>query len=358
MIPILLTACWDQQYLVNRTLVNGISFDVTEEGEIEASVRALNIQSKGGGQFELNDELVSAVRPTSTNLVLDIDSRLEGEIDASKAFIVLLGEELAKKGIHPYIELFYRNMNSYMSSKIVITKGKAKEALSLEKEKSPIAFAILQLLNGAEADTVIPKETIFTVWKKMLDPGEDIILPYLEIGDSNKVEVAGVALVDDDKYSGISLSAEKSSILLSLMDQLYKTNRMSLELGPENNGRSISFTAKDMTRDFEVLVNQDNKITCKISVKMDIDVTSYPQDFRKELDIKKLNKEISAELTKQAKEVTNTLLQANSDALGVGRRISSFHPELWKKIKWGEEYKNVQFEPKIQVNIMNTGNVF
>lgn len=354
----MLTACWDQQYLVNRTLVNGISFDITEEGEIEGSVRALNMQSKGGGQFEIYDELVTAVRPTTSNLVLDVDSKIGGEIDASKAFIVLLGEELAKKGIHPYIELFYRNMNSYMSSKIVITKGKAKEILSLEKEKSPIAFAILQLLNGAETDTIIPKETIFTVWKKMLDPGEDIILPYLEIGDSNKVEVAGVALVDDDKYSGISLTGEKSSILLSLMDQLYKTNRMSLELGPEKKRRSISFSARDLSRDLEVLVNQSNIITCKINLKMEIDVTSYPQDFRKGLDIKKLNKEISDELTKQAKEVTNTLLQANCDALGIGRRISSYHPELWKKIKWVEEYKNVQFEPKIQVNIMNTGNVF
>lgn len=352
----MLTGCWDQHYLVNRTLVNGISFDITEEGKIDASVRALNIQSKGGGQFDIYDELVSAVRPTTSGLALDVDSKIGGEIDASKAFVVIIGEDLAKKGIHPIIEVFYRNMGSYLSSKIVITKGKAKDILSLEKEKSPIAFEILQLLNGAEVDTVIPKETTFTVWKKMLDYGEDIILPYLEIVESNKVEVAGVALVDDDKYTGLTLSKEKSSILLSLMDQLSKMNRLALLLGPEKN--AISFTTKDLSRNLEVLVNQDNKITCKINVKMNIDVVSYPQDFRKGLDIKKLKKEISDELTKQAKEVTNTLLEANCDALGIGRRISSFHPELWKKINWGEEYKNVQFEPNVKVNIIRTGNVF
>lgn len=354
----MLTACWDQRYLVNRTLVNGIGMDITEKGETEGTVRALYMQSKGGGQFDIYDELVSTKRQNPTNLVLDLDSRIEGEIDASKAFVVILGEELAKKGIHPYLELFYRNMNSYMSSKIVISKGKAKEIISMEKEKSPIAFVILQLLNGAESDTVIPKETIFTVWKKMLDPGEDIILPYVKKGDSNNVEIVGVALFDDDKYTGISLSGDKSSMLLSLMDQLSKTNRMSLILGPENKGRSISFVAINLNRNLEVLVNQNNKITCKINVKMDIGVTSYPQDFRKELDIKKLNKEISDELTKQAKEITNTLLKANCDALGVGRHISSFHPELWNNINWNEEYKKVQFEPKVKVNIMKTGNIF
>lgn len=354
----MMTGCWDQRFLVNRTLVNGISFDETEEGKIEGSVRALSMQSKGGGQFDIYDELVSAVRPTTSGLALDIDSKIGGEIDASKAFVVIIGEELAKKGIHPYIELFYRNMNSYMASKIIISKGKAKEILSMEKEKSPIAFVILQLLNGAEVDTVIPKETLFTVWKKLEDSGEDMILPYVERVEGNKVEVAGVALVDDDKYTGITLSKEKSSILLSLMDQLNKSNRMALELGPENNGRTISFAIRDVRRNLEVLVDKDHNITCKINLKMNIEVGSYPQDFKKGLDIKKLNKEMSDELTKQAKEVTNTLVQANCDALGIGRRISSFHPELWKKINWVEEYKNVQFEPSVKVNIIKTGNVF
>lgn len=355
---IMLTGCWDQQLLVNRTLVNGISLDVTDEGKIDSSVRALNIQSKGGGQFEISDELVEAKRPTVAGLALDIDSRIPGEIDASKAHVIMIGEELAKKGIYPFMELFYRNMDSYMSSKIVITKGKAKELLSIEKDISPIAFVILQLLHGAEADTIIPKDTTFTVWRKMSDPGKDMILPYLEKVESNKIEAAGVALFNDDQYTGVTLEKEESSLLLSLMNQLHKVNRMALVLGPESNQRSISFTTRDLKRNLEVQVDENDKITCKIDVKMDIEVGSYPQDFNTELNIKKLNQDLTNELTKQAKEITRTLLRANCDALGIGRRISSFHPELWKKINWEEEYKNVQFEPKVKVNIIKTGNVF
>jgi Ger(x)C family germination protein len=354
----MLTGCWDQQLLVNRTMVNGISFDVTKEGKIDATVRALNIQSKGGGLFEINDEQVEAERPTVVGLGLDLDNKISGELDASKAHVIILSEELAKKGIHPYIEFFYRNMDSYMSSKIVISKGKAKKVLGVEKEKSPIAFVILKLLNGAEADTVIPKETTFTVWRKILDPGKDMILPFIERVESNKIEVAGVALFNDDQYTGTTLSREKSGLLLSLMNQLNKTNRMSLILDPESNGRSISFAIRDLRRNLEVQVGKDDKITCKIDVKMNVEVGSYPQDFKNELNIKKLNQDISDELTKQAKEITETLVRANCDAFGIGRRISSFHPELWKKINWNLEYKNVQFEPNVKLNIIKTGNVF
>jgi Ger(x)C family germination protein len=355
---ILLTGCWDQRLLVNRTLVNGVSLDGTEEGKITASARALYIKNMGGGQFELIDELVKAERPTIAGLGLDLDSKITGEIDASKAHVLIIGEGLARKGIHPIIEFFYRQRESYLSSKIVVSKGKAVDILSLEKEKSPIAFVILQILKGAETDTTIPKKTTFTVWNNILDPGKDMIIPYLEGKSSGKVQVAGVALFNGDQYTGNTLSKEKSSLLLLMMNQLGNTNRMALMLGPENNRQSISFSTKDLRRNLEVHVDEEDKITSKIDLKLNIEVASYPQDFKKQLNIKKLNQELSDELTKQAKEITSTLLESNCDALGIGRQISSFHPELWKKINWEEEYKNVQFEPKVKVNIIKTGNVF
>lgn len=358
-IIIILAGCWDQQLLVNKTLVNGISFDLTEEGKIHATARALNIQSKGGGQFEIEDEIVEAERPTVVGVGLDMDSQIAGQIDASKAHIVIVGEELAKKGMHPYVEFFYRSKDSYLSSKVLISKGKASDILATEKEKSPIAFVILQTLNGAEEETAIPKETIFSVWKTIIDTGEDIILPYIERVESNKIEVAGVALFNDDKFTGTTLPREISSLLLLLLDKFQKTSRMAIVLEPETKDRSIAFATRDLKRNFEVKVEKPgNQITCTVHIKMNIEVGSYPQDFKKELNVKELNKELSKELTEQAKEITNTLIQADCDAFGIGRRLKSFHPDVWKKINWQEEYKNVQIEPKVTVNIIKTGNLY
>jgi Spore germination B3/ GerAC like, C-terminal len=191
-----------------------------------------------------------------------------------------------------------------------------------------------------------------------LDPGKDMILPYLERAESKKVEVAGVALFNGDIYTGTTLSKEKSGILLSMMNQLGKSNRMALILDSKSNRQSISFSIRDIKRDLEVKVDKDNRITCKIDLNMDIEVLSFPQDFKEPLNIEKLNQDLSNELTKQAKGITSTLLKANCDALGIGQRISSFHHGLWKEIDWNEEYKNVEFEPKVNVNIIKTGNVF
>lgn len=354
-----MTGCWDQHQLVDKTIVNGISFDLTDEGRILLKARNINIKSKGGGQFEIEDELVSAERPTMVGLSMDIDSKSAGRVDYSQTHLLLIGDELAKQGIHQTLDSFYRGKDSNIAAKIAITKGKAHDVLSTEKDKSPIAFFILQMIEGAEETTFLPEETIFNIWTKILTPGKDFILPYLEKTESDKIAIAGVALLNGDKFSGITLSKEQSTLLLLLLDRFKKTNFMSLILNPTSEDRSIAFSTRKIKRDMEITVDKTSgDITCTIDISIQVEVNSYPQNLKEDLNTKKLNKEISAGLTKQAKEITAILLEANSDVFGIEMEIAKRHPDVWKKMNWDEDYKNTKIEPKVNVEIIKTGNVF
>lgn len=356
---VFLAGCWDQHQLVNKTLVNGIGFDLTEEGKIHLTARDLNIKSKGGGQFDLKDELLSAERPTLVGLGIDIDSMAAGQVDYSQAHILLIGDELAKQGIHQILDNFYRGKDSNTASKIAITKGKAEDILSTEKDKSPIAFFILQTIEGAEKSTLLPDEKIFTVWTKILSPGKDFILPYLEKTDSDRIAIAGVALMNGDKFSGKTLSKEQSTLLLLLLDKLKKTNYMALILNEESEDHSIAFSTRKMKRKMKIKVDKKSgDITCTIDISLQVEVNSYPQNLKEDLNIKKLNKEISAELTNQAKEITAILLEANSDVFGIEMKVANRYPDVSKKMNWDEDYKKVKIEPKVNVEIIKTGSVF
>ncbi|PGC53276.1 hypothetical protein COM24_14965 [Bacillus toyonensis] len=356
MLTIFITGCWDQNLLVNKKFINGVSFDLTEEDKILAAVRTLDIRNKGGGQFDIKDKIVQSTQPTVVGTRIDINNKIPGQLDISKAYIILIGEELAKKGIHPILEPFYRPKDSYIAARIVITKGDAFDILSKEPKSSPIAFDILQSFEEAEKSTIIPKETVFTTWAQIVDSGGDVIIPLVEAADSNKVSIGGMALFNGDKFSGTSLSTERSTLLLLLMDKLEKISPMALILDQD---RSLSFQTTSLKRDFNLKINKPSgKIICKVNLKINIQITSYPQNFNKKINLDKLNKDLSVKLTKQAKEVTNILLEANCDAFGIGRELASAHPELWKRINWEEEYKKVQFEPKVKVNIITTGHVF
>lgn len=355
---IFLAGCWDQQPLVDKTIVNGISFDLTDEGKIHATVRDLILKSTGGGQFEVVDELVHAERPSLAGLSIDVNSKTAGQVDYSQANILLIGDELAKKGIQQVLDPFYRGKNSSITSKVVITNGKAEEIISSEIKKSPIAFYILKLMESAVSETLIPDENVFTVWTKILSPGKDIIVPYVKLEES-KIVIDGVALFNGNKFSGTTLSKEQSSLLLLLLDDLNKTNTMSPILNQDSKEQYISFATRKLKRNMEIKVDEKSgNINAKIDLNIQVEVNTIQQDLRDNLKIKKLNQEISKELTKQAKEVIDLLLKANCDVFGIGMEISNTHPDLWKKMNWDEEYKNVQIEPKVNVKIIKTGNLF
>ena len=261
-------------------------------------------------------------------------------------------------GLIHYWRVFIAEMNPNITQKIAITKGEAETIIATEIEKSPIAFFILQAIEGGEKSSYLPTENVSTVWTKILTPGKDMILPYLEKVEPDKIRIAGVALFNGDKFSGKTLSIEQSSLLLLLLDKLKATNRMAIMLNQEEK-RSITFSTRKMKRDMEIKVDESSgKITCNVEISLQIEVNSYPQDFTEKINIKKLKKELSKILTKQAKEVITTLLQANCDAFGIGMKISSKHPDLWKKMNWDEEYKNVQIEPKVNVKTIKTGNLY
>ncbi|MFD4703756.1 Ger(x)C family spore germination protein [Gottfriedia sp. NPDC058432] len=351
-----LASCWDQNLLVDKKMVNGISLDLDKDNTILATVRALNIENKGGGQFEVKDELVKIKNSNVAGMAIDINNKLPGQIDVSKAHIILIGSELAKKGIYPFLEVFYRPRQASPSTRIVIAEDKASDIISLDPGTSPIAFEILKGLEAAEETTKIPKETVFSAWNQITDEGRDMVLPYVKKDENDKITIGGIDLFDGDRFSGISLPDEKGSLLLLMMDQITKYSEIAINLG---KNRSISFRAKDIKRNLDLKIDKKtSKITCKLNLNLDLTITSYSGKVGEKLNKDKLNKEISQFLTKQANEITNSLLEANCDAFGIGRRISSSHQTLWKKLNWKKDYKDVKFKTSVKAKIDRTGPVF
>ncbi|MGM0920438.1 MAG: Ger(x)C family spore germination protein [Bacillota bacterium] len=356
---LLLAGCWDQDLLAQKKIVNGIALDVSQENKMLGTARALNIQSKGGGQFEINDELVQEEGISMEDIGEAVDRKLPGELDAGRAHIILIGEELAAKGITSIIDPVYRKKKGYVNAKILVAKGTAYDVISAETV-NPIAFEILQTIEGAERKTYIPKETVFTAWTNILEPGKDILLPLVEKVDQNKVEAVGAALFSGEKFSGATLSVEQTQILLLLMDKLNKISQFSLNLSTNKNEfQPITFITKSVKRQYSVEVNEKSKsIKCKLKVKLNVIVSSFPQKYKRKIDINALNKAISKKLSSQANEITDLLIQSNSDPIGIGRTVESKKPSFYKGLNWEEAYQNVEIIPSIEVNIKNTGNVF
>ncbi|SDX12945.1 Ger(x)C family spore germination protein [Paenibacillus sp. CF384] len=348
-----LAGCWDSQYLLTKKMVNGISLDKDKDNQILVTVRTVQLDSKGGGQFDVKDQEMRASGASTASTGMKIDSMLPGTVEASKTHVVIIGEELAKQGIKVPLEYFYRNPKGYLNSNILMSKGQAAEVLSFKKiDNSPIAFGIKQLINGAERTTVIPNQTMYSIWSQMFDLGEDMVLPLIQKLGNKALVIDSVGLFDEDKFTGQTLKNEDSTLLLLMIGKLNKFANMDIPV----ERSMLTFQARKMKRSIHLSVKPStSEIECFVKVDLYGVLGSFPNQLGQEVDREQVKQEINANLSKRALGVTRKLQQANCDALGIGRRLKAHHVKLWKTIDWNKTYKEVKIKTEVKVHIANTG---
>lgn len=351
----LLTGCWDQSQLKDIRIINGVSFDTAEEPDkILGTIRAVNIRGSGGGKFEIKDEFYISEKETVAQIEMDLQNKVSGNLEVEKAFITIVGAELAQtKGISSLLEPIHRSIKGNISSRMVISEGKGNEILSLKEKESPITFEINHLLSGGVKETAIPEETIFTVWNDVSDKMTDVFLPYIKKDKQNKLLLAGSALFNGDKFTGQILTSSQTSLLLILRNELKSRAKLTIEA--EELSQPFTIDIQNVNTNMDV-TKENGKVTCIIKADLDAKIVSYYENNTSK-DINELKQLASKELTKKARELTELLIQAESDALEISKEISTKYYGTWNPETWKQEYQQVEIKPEVNVEIIGTHNI-
>ncbi|WP_339149042.1 MULTISPECIES: Ger(x)C family spore germination protein [unclassified Sutcliffiella] len=358
---LILAGCWDKRNIKDTIIINGLTFDTFEEDPemIQSSVRALNIQGSGGGKFNINDELVTTEGKDVIEIDINFTNGISGEMDISKAHVVVIGEDLAKsKGVLPLLEPVVRSRFGYISSKLLIAEGRGMDILSVQMDSSPIAFRLLKMFKSAEERTHIPDETVFSIWNTIEDVQRDPIIPLVKKSGANEIEISGTALFNGDKYSGYSLSPEQSTLLLFMMDHFNKLNFFHIEHNEEDMSPfSIIINEVKQKKKLKLdEVNDVEEIVYEVDIKLLAEINNYGGSISK-TDMKKFNSLASQYMTEKAKEVVNILIAAESDVLGIQKEISVHYPQYLDNKEWKNVYSNIQIKPNITVEVTGSLNI-
>jgi Ger(x)C family germination protein len=361
-ICLLLTAgCWDQNLMKNAILIQTITFDRTDGGKFLFGISIPDIYSNlltSGQETEAsNSQSLSTIANTPREGRMKLNTEIPGNLDASKNKLILFGEQFAKGDIYPSLDVIWRDPRSSMSAKLAVVKGTAIDTLNIKpKLESNISQNILNLIQSTETNTIIPNETIQTLASEILDPGEDIVLPLLNIGHSGTtIDVEGLALFNERALSG-TLSREESTLFLLLNDKKGKYARFTKNIN-ENKSKMtnfISLNVDNMRRKLNVSVSDNGDVFVNLNLHLELAVEEFPiGNVPKKLN--QLNEELSKNFTNEAEEVVHKLQEANCDAFGIGRRLIAFHHGFWLKKDKASYFKNVKFKSKVEVEIVRYG---
>lgn len=356
-IATLVSGCWDQQLLKDARLAGIVGFDLGSDGKLITTSSILDVS---GAQPEKREysEIHTVTGNTSRHTRDIIDREVSGRFTAAKLRVILIGEDLARQGIYPFLDVLYRDPRSALNARVAIIGGKAHDNISSKLSGSKlIGEHYNRLVKSAEGRTIVPVVDLQRIRPKITDPGDDFAVPYIS-NDVKHPSINGIALFDGDTMVG-TLNSEDSLLYLLMANKLNKTASLTLEVneeGQQNPDKYLAMDIQRLRRKMKVIVQDNQDINVKLNLKLKVTAIEYANDhFNNRQNVQQLEKKLSEKLTRSAQAITKKMLQVNHDGFGIGRRVMAYYPNTWSKLNWIEDYKKVIFDPKVTVEIVNHG---
>jgi Ger(x)C family germination protein len=331
--------------------------DLTEEEfyEINALIRDLNIGESTRGERSVTNILAGATGATLREASLQVDLKLAGTFDSAKGRTVIVGEELAKNNIFKAFDTSFRDPRINISGKVVVTDGRAADLVKHLSEQEPEkAEFFSDLIESSEDATEIPEYNMHLLFSSLLDEGKDFILPFVRVGDRGLVKVDGGAIFKGDQFTGIYTTIRENMLLLLFRERMGKQAVLTSAIEHEAVD-SISYKVDRLKTKTDIQQNGE-AADVKLTLELGVEVIDYPPaDLDEEKQVKKLNQQLSQDLTEQAKAIFEKLAEAESDVLSIGRELMAYHPEIWETIEGDEYYSKINVYPEVRVTIEGGG---
>ncbi|MDQ0207339.1 Ger(x)C family spore germination protein [Alkalicoccobacillus murimartini] len=355
-----LSGCWDEQLLKDVALINAQALDIdTDTGIITTTVAV--VSGTSNEKIPINTTIISANGHNTRDSRSELDKKIGSELFATKNEVTFFSEDLAKYDIYSVLDTNFRSPLSALTANLAIVEGEAKSILHVKTENMPLISDYLSgiLLSGME-EGVIPLVNLQNTLTIVHDDGQDAVIPTLKVLDSkNGAELTGVGLFNGLQMTG-KLNTDES-ILLLLLDgskkgSHYITRKVNVNSDEKNLYDDVTVGVKNLERALNITKNQDGQLSVKVDVVLKLNVTEYPHHHLEERKtIKRLNTELSEQLTNEANQVITKMQEAQCDYLGIGRKVHAFHDEIWKNNEWKDVYPSVDFKANVAVEITEYG---
>jgi Ger(x)C family germination protein len=355
-----LPGCWDRSSLRDARLIYGVGFDQAPQGKVKTTIVIRNMPS--GDIKAPSNEVHSVIGNTARQTRDLLDSNVSEKLETYKVRALLFGKEIAKKGIYPHLDVFYRDPRASLNSRIAVVDGEASQVFYLRRVGDTlIAEHVDEVLESEEDAGVLPKTNVQSICSLLLEPGQDFLIPLLRKTESDEVAAVGTALFHGQKWTG-EFNRKESVLYLMLINEITKKAQLTLKIHPQHGENPTSYITIDMLKPRlkrEVKISSSGGIDVTYSGTVYAKVAEFPEDRLADSGrLEQINRELSRALTLEVKHMLDKMQRANCDALSIGRHLAAFYPEFWKKQDWEKDYAKVRFHPQIKVKILETGIIF
>lgn len=354
-----LYGCWDSIELTNIFMVTGISIDtVDEEGKIELGIQVIKPRSSNSEESKTSETIFFYDDGDNISECLTkISKNINRKLFLKHNQVLLIGENLAKKGFIKYLDFFIRNSQARIEVLLFITEGKAREYLKAKIDESEVSGIFLsELIHNLANVSEMYRVRIIDFMSYYLSDTSSTYIPFISISDKHDdikdIKISGYSILKKDKF----LYVLENNMLMEF-SWFYGVNKCRLELKSDEG--EIIFSIKKIDVKKKYLYDDTLFINLNINAVLEVEEIEGFTNYEKNELIEHLKKETNKEIIKKMEEVFKLTQKNNTDIFEIGLDIYRFHNKLFKNIEymWEEVYQKSQLNFQVKSNIIDVGKV-
>ncbi|MHC0039702.1 Ger(x)C family spore germination protein [Pseudoneobacillus sp. C159] len=354
---LLLSGCADPKILEEVGLITTIGYDVGKDGTYKGTGVELKIEPNAKTDIMIVEAEAHTVRGLNINANKNTSKRLlSGQLR-----VILMGEELASKGIIHIVESLSRDPSISDLAYVAIVEGETRDLLNLKSEQIPdIGLHLFRMIEKDTKGELMPSATMQEVIHDYYSLGVDPIIPILKKNGNKGVQYTGTGIFKDDKMVG-KISTNQS-FYFKLINDKYKSGSIEMTINSDSlklkrqHPTVIVLDTIHSDSDIKLVSKKNLEYELKIKLNGRLLETNPNIDFSKKEHIELIEKEVSKQMKKEVEKLISYLQSKNSDVIGLGQiyRSSVRHSKLTND-EWHNMFKDVKVQVKIDFNIIRTG---
>ena len=380
-LAILISGCWDQVGIKDRTIVVGMGIDkIPGNDPILLTIQVVNLPTlknnsgagtRGGSSNGTQSEQSSAsargtvIIETSTGQSLSdaIHNFLKSssrQVIFSHNRIVVLGRELATSGVAAIFDDIMRDYQFRATNWIFIAETTAQEILDTNTELGTVPAKEIDqmMINLTKHALILPMDTNEFILQ-LKSEGYCSSAPLIQLENSQpdqgrRIKIAKTAILKNNRLNHV-LTPTESRDLLWLSDK-QKGGSLVFPYHSGKKQQRISVTISDGTTRISPQITAAG-ILIKIDCTGNALINTMGDLKNNRQTVEQLERRVERILERRVAAVIKTAQLNKTDFLGFARKIHSDHPEVWRRIKrnWDEEFPQIKTVVHFQINLNRFG---
>ena len=365
---ITLPGCWSAHELNDGYILLAHSIDKVGDHIQVTSQLITPEQSNGGkspaGQSSSKSQspffLVTGEGKSISEAVKDYHAKLPRFTYAGHLAVVLISEEVAKEGIMPYLDIYARHYWSLDSAWLVITRGPARDMLTVQ---NPLTKYPTMGLGQRVKKQALKIATLndFLV-KYHADSGMQVLTsakienPAMPKGyEMEEWMVSNTALFRQDRLVGY-LSPQEGEFY-NWFVQGFPGSNFPLKTSPFGPEGKLAVVLSGKPPVIEATPKDEGlELSVKVKLEFVLAEDTCSVKLASEQDIRTLEESVNEELSGRLKKMIEHTQQEKMDVFNIADRLHTMHPELWREVKnnWPEVYSELPLQIEVDARYRNS----